>query len=1193
MPTSLTNNYTGTNIFFNEYTVSFNTEPNPGSVIFIGLDYDTHQVLAEFNGEVVVVGILPISYFSPSSPFRLVLSLNVSGTNNSFIPYQVIFDFSEDGMINGSVDRNPFISVLPRPSITLTLSDYIFDDNQDMTIEWSSDCIDHVELIITNVDDTIVYSDFSAPASGTYVFNGLSINAFASKNGYTVTATAFNEPLISSTVDDNFSLIVTDKYIFPDTVNNINTISNDSTITLDLLPLILTTNLNQMDGKTVDFVYTTENATSVDILTMFGQGGLSLQPNGTFTFTNLSINTTYSVTIIARDDEGNLDVRNLLFELNDDGLNSDKGILGLKRGRDMTFSVSAGVYTKETDLSGIAEPFVGTNGCFAGKFRWGPCLERIRIANEETLGVYFGTPGTYTDNAIDFFTAASYLSYSSALDVVRLASYNGSTYLNKNAKVVVKYNGLLDSGSVVASTPESDITILNDEHYTNMLDGDLENNTFIARYTGELGNSIGVGIAVNSATVATGDEFKYSVDFIAKYDADNVANAKYNKDLFSFSRDKKVYYVRSETENTARSIFDLGDWIVVNGAKYAVKGITLGSESSVQTITVDNGGTGYTTAPTVTITNVAPGTGTGATATATLATTGAVKAVTIDNPGSGYTASTTGTLTFTGGNPTTPATGTVTTDGAGAITSVSITTAGVGYKTAPTVTFSGIGSGTGGQLSATIGFAVASITVTNGGSGYTEGVTIGFTGNGTGALATGSVETVDTIELDRLYSGTVSTGNYKISSTLENPSITELTKLWRFSNVVGLEPSSESLHVVIFDSLGKITGTAGSLLEKFVNVSFDSVAKNLDGTSNYWLNRINTSSVYVRIGTMDISGIPLVKASTDTNALGKNWISNTILMTGGDDAFTSMGIDDDIAGYDLFKNPEETDAPIIIGNYRSIKDESGTPNAVLANYLLQNIAETRRDSVVFLSCRRESVVNNPRNEVREILKDVNDLPSTSYGEMDSGWKYMYDRYNDRYLWVPTAGDHAGCYARTDRLRDPWYSAAGEQRGILNNVIKLAFNPNETQRDQLYANRVNPIVSFPSVGTMVYGDKTLLSLSSSFNRIPTRRLFIVIEKTLANAARFALFEFNDSATRTQVYGIVDAYLRNVKAGRGIEDYAIDVSEKVNTPEVVALNQFKGRIYIKPKYSINFIELNFINVGAILSFDEAIAILNNTI
>lgn len=842
----------------------------------------------------------------------------------------------------------------------------------------------------------------------------------------------------------------------------------------------------------------------------------------------------------------------------------------------MTFSVSPGVYTKETDLSGIAEPFVGTNGCFAGRFRWGPCLERVRISNEETLGLIFGTPSTHIDNSIDFFVAAQYLSYSGALDVVRSASWNGSTYLNKNAVARVSFNTL-----GVSEAPEPTITILNNEHYTNLLDSVLQYNTFIARFPGEFGNNLAVSFVANSSSLS-GDEYKYSVDFTAA------------KNNFIFSRSKDVKYIRPNATTSARSIVDLGDWLDIDNAKYQVRAVTLDTlpAQRVVSIAMTNGGTGYTGTPTVSFTG--GGTpSTVASATANLATTGSVNnTITITNSGTGYVATSSGTWTTTGGNGT-GANGTFTTNGSGVINSITVISGGTGYTSAPTIVLAGsaIATGSGAILTATIGYAIASITITNAGAGYASAPTIGIAGTGSGFVGTVQIGSLDTITLDRLYSGDASIQ----SATVTNPTITTLTKYWKWSNVISSAPSSESMHIVIYDRTGLVTGTAGAIIEKYSDLSFYVSARTIDGISNFWLNRINTSSNYIRIGTADLAAIPLFIPHTNAlaSASGSGWISNTIRLTGGDDVFATMNFDDDIEAYNLFKNPEETDAPLIIGNYRCIKDEGGLPNVVLANYLIQNIAEIRRDSVVFLSCRRESVVNNPRYAVRSILADVELLPSTSYATIDSGWKYIYDRYNDRYIWIPTSGDHAGCYSRTDKNRDPWYSAAGEQRGLINNSIKLAFNPNEGERDQLYANRVNPIVSFPGIGTMIYGDKTLLSLASGFNRIPTRRLFIVLARTLANAARFAMFEFNDNITRAQVYGILNAYLQDVKGRRGVDDYLIDVSTKVNTPFVVANNQFKGRIYIKPKYSINFIELNFINVGAVLSFDEAVAIINNTI
>lgn len=826
----------------------------------------------------------------------------------------------------------------------------------------------------------------------------------------------------------------------------------------------------------------------------------------------------------------------------------------------MTFAVSPGIYIKETDLSGIAEPFVGTHGSFAGKFRWGPCLERVRIANEESLAVRFGKPGNNIDNAIDFFVAAQYLSYSTALDVVRIASYNGTTYLSKNSVSQVFYNTI-----GATSTVEPDIIILNDADYVEKSDGDLENNTFFGKYPGEYGNNISVSFVANTALL-TSDEYKFSVDHTGI------------KNRFKFTRSKDVKYTRSSVAITARSLFDLGDWLQINGKNYQIKAITLDTnEQKVYTLTVTNSGSGYAAVPLVTI--APPVSGTTATANAIMGVNVEINAV-----GDNYTNGTFN-LSFTGGGGT-GAAGTVTIT-SGAVASINITNSGTGYTTPPTVAIVGATT-TGTAASFYVSLIVKELLITNVGTNYTAAplVTIAAptgVGTQTTALATSSLGAIDTITLDRLYDDVVSTEINQYNFT--NPTITSLIKRWRWSNVISVAPSNESIHVIVYDRTGLITGVAGSVIEKYTDLSFDSAAKSIDGVSNYWLNRINTLSDYIRIGTQDLATIPLYATISS-----KDWISNTINLINGDDSFGTMGIDDDIRGYDLYKNPEETDAPIIIGNYRCVKDDGGLPNSVLANYLIQNIAEYRRDTVVYLSCRKESVVKNPRKEVNSILLDVETLPSTSYATFDSGWKYIYDKYNDKYLWVPTCGDHAGIYSRVDRVRDPWYSGAGEQRGILNNVIKLAFNPNETERDQLYPARVNPIVTFPGIGTMVYGDKTLLALASGFNRIPTRRMFIVVEKTLANAARFAMFEFNDNITRAQVYGILDSYLRDVKGRRGVEDYFIDVSDKVNTPTVVAANQFKGRIYIKPKYSINFIELNFINVGAILSFDEAISLVS---
>jgi phage tail sheath protein FI len=206
--------------------------------------------------------------------------------------------------------------------------------------------------------------------------------------------------------------------------------------------------------------------------------------------------------------------------------------------------------------------------------------------------------------------------------------------------------------------------------------------------------------------------------------------------------------------------------------------------------------------------------------------------------------------------------------------------------------------------------------------------------------------------------------------------------------------------------------------------------------------------------------------------------------------------------------------------------------------------------------------------------------------MDSGWKYMYDKYNDVYRYVPLNGDIAGLCVRTDTERDPWFSPAGFNRGQIRNIVKLAFNPSKTQRDELYRNSINPVASFPGEGTVLFGDKTLQSKPSSFDRINVRRLFIVLEKAIARAARASLFEFNDEFTRSSFVNLVEPFLREVQGRRGIFDFRVVCDATNNTPEVIDRNEFVGDIYVKPTRSINFIQLNFVAVRTGVAFDEIV-------
>jgi phage tail sheath protein FI len=251
------------------------------------------------------------------------------------------------------------------------------------------------------------------------------------------------------------------------------------------------------------------------------------------------------------------------------------------------------------------------------------------------------------------------------------------------------------------------------------------------------------------------------------------------------------------------------------------------------------------------------------------------------------------------------------------------------------------------------------------------------------------------------------------------------------------------------------------------------------------------------------------------------------------------------------------------------------------------IADTRKDCVGFISPSFANSVTST-NKVTDIVSFRNSttLLDTSYGVMDSGWKYQYDKYNDVYRWVPLNPDIAGLCVRTDTTRDPWFSPAGLQRGQILNLVKLSYNPPQSERDSLYKAGVNPVVSFPGEGTVLFGDKTMQGFASAFDRINVRRLFIVLEKAISRAARTSLFEFNDEFTRAQFVALVDPFLRDVQGRRGIYDFRVVCDETNNTPQVIDSNQFVGDIYIKPARSVNFIQLNFVAVRTGVAFDEIV-------
>ena len=413
------------------------------------------------------------------------------------------------------------------------------------------------------------------------------------------------------------------------------------------------------------------------------------------------------------------------------------------------------------------------------------------------------------------------------------------------------------------------------------------------------------------------------------------------------------------------------------------------------------------------------------------------------------------------------------------------------------------------------------------------------------------------------------------------------TSDWATQNGRG---SGDELHVAIYDTTGDITGfdvdTAGNrqnaMIETFANMSKNPIAKTAQGGSNYYPDVIYRQSEFIYW--------------MDHTSAGSNWGTDTTsaytavnapvvdsLASGTDDYAVTAG---ELAlAYDKFKDTESLDINLVLGGPSSAVADSASAMDTHVT-MITDLVELRKDCVAFVSPYRSATVNVTSNITQaDNVIDAFDLcPSSSYVVFDSGYKYMYDKYNDVFRFVPLNGDTAGLCAYTDGVADPWFSPAGYNRGNVRGAIKLSFNPTKAERDRLYRARVNPVVDFPGQGVVLFGDKTALSKPSAFDRINVRRLFLVLEKAIATAAKFQLFEFNDEFTRAQFRNLVEPFLRDVQGRRGLIDFKVVADGTNNTGEVIDRNEFVGDIFIKPNRSINFITLNFIAVRTGVSFTE---------
>jgi hypothetical protein len=552
-------------------------------------------------------------------------------------------------------------------------------------------------------------------------------------------------------------------------------------------------------------------------------------------------------------------------------------------------------------------------------------------------------------------------------------------------------------------------------------------------------------------------------------------------------------------------------------------------------------------------------------------TSGTVTGIDISNAGENYATATVAfsAPTIAGG---VTATGTVVLGTGGIITDITIVEPGSGYTSAPSVTITG--TAVEGE---TITDAVVTSTITTGGikinnesdymTNYVNGAGLvgEFAAKYPGALG-------NSLKVEMADSATFEGWDY--AAEFDSAPSTST-----YASAAG--GADDELHIIVIDEDGAWTGTRGAIIEKFAYVSKASDAKKQDGSNNYYRDVINATSKYIwwmdHTTGIEESGDAWGLAAADKSFADLSDVVSVSLSGGVDDLSPTDGQIQ--SGFALFRNTELIDISLIA---------TGKVSPAVAKYVVQSVAEYRKDCVAFVSPTDDNgqmiVGADAVEDTIAFRTGASFNVNSSYGVLDSGFKYMYDRYNDVYRWVPLNGDIAGLCARTDYTNDAWWSPGGLNRGQIKGAIKLSINPVQAERDELYKNGINPVVSFPGQGVILFGDKTLLAKPSAFDRINVRRLFIVLEKAIATAAKFQLFEFNDSFTRSQFRAIVEPFLRDVQGRRGIIDFRVKCDDTNNTGEVIDRNEFVADIFIKPNRSINFITLNFIAARTSVSFDE---------
>ena len=800
---------------------------------------------------------------------------------------------------------------------------------------------------------------------------------------------------------------------------------------------------------------------------------------------------------------------------------------------------SPGIVVREVDLTvGRVDPTSDKIGAIVAPFAQGPVELPTIVQNENDLLNTFGKPYAADKHYEHWLTASSFLAYGGSLRVVR-------------ADDTSMKNGMVGSAS--------NVKIKSREHYEQLGydENTITNVTVAAKDPGSWGNGLRVGIIDAKADqvlgIVTSGVSVFSADITNR--SATIATGAASTIGITTTSITIGQEIRGEFVAAGTTVISISVGVV------SMSAATSNTEGGV-TVPLDFGSTAFTSAALVV--------------------------------GAGITQSVTGRVAVGAGE-------TSELDGylKGIVTEIGIGAAGV--KVLSHVSAAGTETVKDYTPGGIYAFSTSSTVAI-----HTEGTSTSY----------GSTEvtsTSDWFDAQTLVTGTAVVGGATTETTVSWNQIADRPSTTTYGDSRGAR--FDEVHVVVVDGDGKISGNAGTILEKHLGLSKAKDAEFSAGSPSYWRKYLKDNSSYI-FGGSEPTGVvttgytsdgfnPVMDTGWDQNASGITFAARGALNSklskgldyGGATGIGTTGLEASISnlssGYGLLENGDTYAVDfLLMGSARYDKEDA----QALAQKVIA-VANVRKDAVAFISPYRGAAITDDSSDTAVQIKSDADittnvlsfyapLTSTSYAVFDSGYKYMYDRFNDTFRYVPLNGDIAGTCARTDANAFPWFSPAGTERGAILNAVKLAYNPSKAQRDRLYSARVNPVIFSPGAGIVLFGDKTGLAKASAFDRINVRRLFIYLEDAIQAAARDQLFEFNDEITRTNFVNIVEPFLRDVQAKRGIQDYVVICDETNNTAAIIDNNEFVADIYIKPARSINFIGLTFVATRTGVSFEEVI-------